>query len=331
MSASTPQNDAGIADYLRVVWKRRTVVALFFAAGTLISAASTLFMTDIYRASAVITPVGGKDTGGSEMSMVAQQLGGLSGITFPASRPSSEIISLLNSNILREKVIESHNLLPVLFSDSWDGERMRWKDVQKGGLSGQINKVFSTQAAGASDAVNSGPTLWDGLRELDGIVKVSASAKDNTIAIYAEHRDPAFASRLIELFLSTLNHHMSGEAKRVAQTNKRYLLEQLGASNDPFIRQKIYNLIAQQIEVYMMSEVKENFAFKVIDPPRVPDRRLRPAKTRFVEAGAALALLCGIFAAFVIEFASILRGRKKVPAEDASTAELAVDEEAGGG
>ncbi|MBI2413387.1 MAG: hypothetical protein HYV24_09275 [Deltaproteobacteria bacterium] len=331
MSASAARNDGAIADYLRVVWKRRTIVALFLVAGTLISAASTLFMTDIYRATAVITPVAGKETGGSEMSMVAQQIGGLSGITFPASRPSSEIISLLNSNILREKVIESHNLLPVLFSDRWDGERMIWKDGQNGGLSAQIKRFFFTRPAASIDAKDSGPTLWDGLRELDGIVKISASAKDNTIAIYAEHRDPAFASRLIEILLSTLNQHMSGEARRVAQTNKRYLMEQLGASNDPLIRQKIYNLIAQQIEVYMMSEVKENFAFKVIDPPRTPDRRVRPGKTRFVEAGAALALIGGIFAAFVLEFVSILRGRKKEPAEDASTAEFAVDEETGGG
>lgn len=331
MSASAARNDGAIADYLRVVWKRRTIVALFFVAGTLISAACTLFMTDIYRASAVITPVAGKETGGSEMSMVAQQIGGLSGITFPASRPSSEIISLLNSNILREKVIETHALLPVLFIDNWDGERKRWKDGQNGGLSGQIKRFFSTRPAPTIDAKDSGPSLWDGLRELDGIVKISASAKDNTIAIYAEHRDPAFASRLIEILLSTLNQHMSGEARRVAQTNKRYLMEQLGASNDPLIRQKIYNLIAQQIEVYMMSEVKENFAFKVIDPPRVPDRRVRPGKTRFVEAGAALALLGGIFAAFVLEFVSILRSRKKEPAEDATTAEFAVDEESGGG
>ncbi|MBI4948562.1 MAG: hypothetical protein HY955_00255 [Deltaproteobacteria bacterium] len=315
--------------YLLIIWKWRMYAALFFAAGTISAATGTFFMTDIYRASAVITPVAGRETGGSEMSMVAQQLGGISGITFPASRPSSEIIGLLNSNILREKVIETHNLLPLLFSDNWDAEMKGWKQAPDNGLTGRMKRLFIAGPAEASGGSNRGPSLWDGLRELDNIVTVSASAKDNTIAIYAEHRDPAFASRVIELLLSTLNLHMSGEAKRVAQTNKRYLVEQLGAANDPFIRQKIYNLIAQQIEVYMMSEVKENFAFKVIDPPRVPDRRVRPGKARIVEAGAALSLLAGVLAAFVLEFVSLLMASQKAVEGDGSVPELAVDEETG--
>lgn len=329
MSATGTQKEAGVMAYLLIIWKWRMYVALFFAAGTLISSIGTFFMTDIYRASAVITPVAGRETVGGEMSMVAQQLGGISGITFPASRPSSEIIGLLNSNILREKVIDTHNLLPLLFSDNWDARTQGWKQVLDNGLTGRMKRFFIAGPAEASGVSNSGPSLWDGLRELDNIVKVSASAKDNTIAIYAEHRDPAFASRVIELLLSTLNLHMSGEAKRVAQTNKRYLVEQLGAANDPFIRQKIYNLIAQQIEVYMMSEVKENFAFKVIDPPRVPDRRVGPGKARFVMACAALSLLAGVSAAFVLEFASILMARQKAAEGDGSVSELAADEETG--
>ena len=329
MSATGTQKEAGVMAYLLIIWKWRMYVALFLAAGTIFSAIGTFFMTDIYRASAVITPAAGRETGGGEMSMVAQQLGGISGITFPASRPSSEIIGLLNSNILREKVIETHNLLPLLFSDNWDAEMKGWKQVPDNGLTGRIKRLFIASPAEAYGGSNRGPSLWDGLRELDNIVKVSASAKDNTIAIYAEHRDPAFASRVIEILLSTLNLHMSGEAKRVAQTNKRYLVEQLGAANDPFIRQKIYNLIAQQIEVYMMSEVKENFAFKVIDPPRVPDRRVRPGKARIVEAGAALSLLAGVLAAFVLEFASLLMASQKAAEGDGSVSELAVDEETG--
>ncbi len=42
-------------------------------------------------------------------------MGGLIGL--PESASSSEIMLLLNSNILREKIIKEYNLMPVLFSD----------------------------------------------------------------------------------------------------------------------------------------------------------------------------------------------------------------------
>jgi len=67
------------------------------------------------------------------------------------------------------------------------------------------------------------------------------------------------ASKIVEYYLATLTNYMSSETKRVANTNRKYLEEQLVNTSDPFIKQKIYNLIAQQIETAMMAEVKENF------------------------------------------------------------------------
>jgi hypothetical protein len=36
-------------------------------------------------------------------------------------------VTLLKSNILREKIITQYNLLPVLFSDQWDDNTKNWE------------------------------------------------------------------------------------------------------------------------------------------------------------------------------------------------------------
>ena len=48
----------------------------------------------------------------------------------------------------------------------------------------------------------------------------------------------------------------------------------------------------------MMAEVKENFAFKVLDPPRVPDQRIKPQRRRMVMRAFVASLFVGIFMAF---------------------------------
>ena len=113
---------------------------------------------------------------------------------------------------------------------------------------------------------------------------------------------------------------MSGEAKRVADTNRKHLEEQVEKTSDPFIRAKIYTLIAQHIETSAMAGAKENFTFKVLDPPRVPDRRTSPKRAMMVLAALVVSLFIGTFAAFGKECAEKLKKKTKDRVQDERSA-----------
>jgi len=51
-----------------------------------------------------------------------------------------------------------------------------------------------------------------------------------------------------------------------------------------------------------MAEVKENFAFKVIDPPLAPDKKIKPKRSQMVMLSLIVALFIGIFVAFFLEY-----------------------------
>jgi uncharacterized protein involved in exopolysaccharide biosynthesis len=106
---------------------------------------------------------------------------------------------------------------------------------------------------------------------------------------------------------------MSSEAKRVAAINKKYLEEQLPLNADPLIKQKIYTMIAQQVETAMMAEVKENFSFKVIDPPMVPDKKIKPKRAQMVVLSFVVSLFLAVFVVFALEYLeknNILKGKR---------------------
>ncbi|MDY7033780.1 MAG: Wzz/FepE/Etk N-terminal domain-containing protein [Thermodesulfobacteriota bacterium] len=298
-------------DYWQVIWKWKILIILIVVAGVLISGIKSLYQVDIYRSEAVIIPIEQGETGG--VSSLMQQLGGIPGMAMTGSS-SSEIVNILNSKILREKVIKRYNLLPVFFYEQWDKERNDWKrEKKKRGFKlnpfALIRKLIHKikpdppRNPGKIEKGKSGsPTMWDGLRALNSITGVSKNVRDNTVRISIEFYDPEMAAKIVHYFLDTLIHYMTNEAKRVATINKKYLEQQLAKTSDPLIRQKVYNLIAQQIEAAMMSEVKENFAFKLIDPPRVPDRKVKPNRQRAVMMGFAVSLFFGILLAYFLEY-----------------------------
>jgi uncharacterized protein involved in exopolysaccharide biosynthesis len=286
--------EAGIFLYWRIIKKRRKFIGIFISAVVILTMIVSFSLPNIYGASAIIVPVSSKDTGSSGIAAsLLQQVGGLPGISAPESASSTEIVTLLKSNILREKVITNNDLMPALFPDKWDNKNKKWRAE---GLT--LNPFIKSNPANKGRI----PNTWDGLRKLDKTVTVMSNIKDKTIVISAESENPALAAQIVGYFLSALNEHMSSEAKRVAMTNRKYLEEQLLQTADPFIRQKIYNMIAQQIETSMMAEVKENFAFKIIDPPKVPDKKIKPQRFLMVMISLVASLLLSVFFVFWMEY-----------------------------
>lgn len=289
-----------LIDYLHAIWKRKLLIIITVAASVLATAVYSLFMKDVYQAKAVISPITDKP-GGEGLAAMAQQFGGIAGIGLPTSASTSEIMNLLNSNVLRERVARKYRLLPVLFPEQWDEEKKAWKKAE-GGLSLNLSSEAMKRAKGAQAGASSdGPSMWDAIRMLEGVMSAKNNPASNTITLSAEFPDPELASALVNYFLVELVEHMSEESKKMAGANARYLENLLKTTADPIIRQKVYNLLTQQIEISMMAEMKENFAFKVIDPSRPPDVRIRPKKKHIVFLSLVISMFASVILALFIE------------------------------
>jgi uncharacterized protein involved in exopolysaccharide biosynthesis len=126
------------------------------------------------------------------------------------------------------------------------------------------------------------PDIMDGIRALNEIINVNYNMKEDIITLTVNFPDAEMAAKIANSYITALNDHMSLEAKRIAITNREYLEKQLQETNDNLVQQKIYNLIAEKIETMMMAEVKEGFAFKVLDPPMTPDKKSKPKRSQMV-------------------------------------------------
>jgi uncharacterized protein involved in exopolysaccharide biosynthesis len=298
--ARLDKDERSLLDYWQVIWKGKALIILIVMIIVVSTAILSLFMTNIYQATAVIIPVAKQEKEG-----LVSQLTSQFGIATPGSWPGLEVVSILTSNILREKVIQKYNLLPVLFHEDWDEEKKMWKKEE--GIFPWLRKLLRSitpeNTKGGKRKEGTGPEISDGVRKLKEIVRVKNNLKkENTITITVRYHDPEMAAKIVDYFLATLLDRMTSETKRVALVNMKYLEEQVVKYPDPFIKQKIFSLILEQVETSMMAEVKENFAFKVVDPPREPDRKVWPIRGLIVMLSFVASLFIGILAVFSKEY-----------------------------
>ena len=314
------EDEINLLDYWRVIWKRKVFITLVVFFTVLTTAIFSILQIDIFRATAVITPISSESGGVSSLSILSQQFGGIPGISLPSSASTTEIVNLLKSNMIREKMIEKYNLMPVLFYERWDEQNKEWKRAAEGGFSlnpagwlkRMVKGIFTEKKAIAVNSPsgnNGAPSMWDGIRMLQGIIDVSNAVKSNTITVSVDFPDPEMAAKMVNYLLAALTEHMSSEAKMAANAKKSYLEGQLRSTADPLIRQKIYSLISQQIEAAMMSELKEKLVFKIIDPPKAPDRKVKPKRSTKVMLSFVASLFAGVFLAFFLEYIKNMRSK----------------------
>src|SRR3972149_78644 len=120
-----------IAHYINILRRRALLIAVLSIAGLVLAFAGSLFLEDRFLAKAVISPV--KEGGGASagLSVLVQQLESVPGMSLSSPSSAPEILALLNSNMLRKKVIERYDLLPVIFSERWDSEKKNWAEQEE--------------------------------------------------------------------------------------------------------------------------------------------------------------------------------------------------------
>jgi uncharacterized protein involved in exopolysaccharide biosynthesis len=315
------EDEIDLLEYWRIIWKRKIMISILTFIIVITAAVGSLFMTDIYEARAVITPVSSTQGSASSLSSLASQFGGIASLAgISCWFLVYEIINYLNSKALREKVIVKYDLLPLLLSDKWDKEKKAWRGpglIEKAlnVLRSSIKAIKPEKTQKGEGVDDSVPTVWDGLRMLqEEVLVITSDDKNNAITISVNIDDPQNAAKIASYFVTSLTDHMSGESKRVAEANKKHLEEQLAKAADPIIRQKIYTLLSQQVETSLMSEVKENFAFKVIDPPKAPDKKIKPRRGLIVALSFVMSIFIGVMLAFILD----IIGRNRANLQGAS-------------
>jgi uncharacterized protein involved in exopolysaccharide biosynthesis len=237
-------------------WK---IIALSLGLGV-ITLLGLFLMPDLYKAMAVITPAEADENQTSAFGTLAAfgiSVGGLAKV--------EDLEALFKSNDLTVRIFHKYNLWPIVLPDDYDKEKGKLKV-------GWMDRVFKGKPEYKE------PTDWDAIRVADDRLKVSVKKKGGALSVSFESPSPEGSANIVEYYLREGKNRLQEEAFERANKNKKFIEEQIGKTVDALTRDRLYSLYGQEVEKEMLARNREQFGFKIIDSPRVPDRKSNPQR-----------------------------------------------------
>jgi len=275
------EDEINLLDLLLVLIRHKWLIFwLVFLTGVAAVTAS-LLMTNIYRSEATITPR--EEEKGGALSLPS--LGGLGGMVagelgLGGGGSLQKLEVVLGSRDLTLRIINTYELMPVIFADDWDAGQKKWKTDQP-------------------------KTVQDGLKKImSDLLKISVDSGKNIIKIGFEHRRPSTARDIVYHYLKEASEMLREEVIRDAGENRRFFTEQLNQTADPLLKEKIYALLAKEIEKETFARAQKYYSFQVLDPPIVPDpdKKVKPRRALICVLAVVVAFFMAVFLSFLVEF-----------------------------
>jgi len=284
IDAESSDDDLSVIKFLKIVHSYRYLVIGTAVAVLTMSVVIALLMTPIYRAEILLATVEENPSAGALGSLVDQfgGLAALAGAGMPATTGLGyEALATLGSRGFIEAFIRDYDQLPVLFEELWDPDNQQWD----------------------TDVPEEAPTLSDGyLVFSEEIMKVSENKTTGLVTLAIEWKDRELAAEWANRLVQLVNERLRTRAIEEADRSIRYLNQELEKTSVLELQQAIYRLIENHIRTRTLANVREEFAFKVIDPalPLDPDKFIRPNRGFIIGIGLILGLMVGVFSAFFV-------------------------------
>jgi len=287
---SEPVNDLRNPAYedetdLREIWqvlvkyKRMIFSSVFVAA--LLAAGISMMLPNIYRAEVLLVPVRSEDAKGGGMAAALGNFGGLAslaGISLGRGGSTEENLAVLKSREFLWKFVQENKLMPILFEDEWDGARNKWEEDDPEDQPGKMDvaRLF-----------------------YEDVLNVGADKKSSLVTVSLDWTDPKLAAVWVDRLVAQLNQHLRLQAIALSENNLKYLNEELARTQVEEMRKTLFDLIGQEQKNAMLANAQREFAFRVLDPAVVPDKKIKPKRAIIILLAALLAGFAAVMIAFI--------------------------------
>jgi uncharacterized protein involved in exopolysaccharide biosynthesis len=282
------EDEINLLDLFIVLLRHKVMILSVVLLAGVAAVAISLQMTNIYRSEATIAPTTEEKTGGGLAAlggfgaMIASEVG----IGGSGSLEQFEVV--LKSRELTKIIIDRYNLMPVIFEEDWDAENKQWKNKEK----------------------KKQPNFEDAYKAMHAMLKVTADKKKNVLTAGFEFKDPLMARTILNYYIVGMSDFLRRQILEDASAQQVHLSQQLSKTTDPLLKNRLYELIAKQIEKETLAKVQKYYSFNVIDPPYVPERKFKPKRAQICMISVVVAFFISIFLAFFMEYVSNLKTRE---------------------
>lgn len=297
-----------IKEIIRILWAKKYLVSSITTFFAIFSVIYALSLPNIYTSSAMLAPSSSNESLSSKLSAFSS-LAGIAGVNLPAGQAtkSQEAIQRMRSQeFFTDFILPNIKLEDLLAAEKWD---------QKTNTIKYNNDIFdsknSTWVRKVSLPKKTIPSSQEAYLEYIKLLDVAENKLTTFIRISIKHKSPYLAKEWLDLIINKINSSMRSEDERLAKNSINYLNDYSKSTNVQSLIGAIANLQELQLQTLMISSSTEDYVFKILDSPIVPELKSDPKRSIICILITIIGGIFSVIIALTIHFYKQINQHKK--------------------
>jgi len=295
LTTDTKRQEISLSELFGAIYQGKLTIILGTVLFAALSVAVALYLPNFYKSKATLI-INTEST--SKLASLAGNLSGLAGmagINLGSGQESTNPLiakELVTSQAFILKFIDKHKLLvPIMATKEWDMpsdslilDESRYDDSRQIWLFGE-NPTKETR-----------PKREDIVKEFKDIMRLTEDSKTGVITMSAEFYSPKLAQQWLTWFIEEINETIRQYDIEQSTKSINYLNGLIEETKNTHFIQTFNTLIEEQSKKLMLSKVREDYVFKLIDPPSLPEKKSKPLRAIICVIGTILGgLIMSVF------------------------------------
>lgn len=271
-------NEIDLKEMFTAVWQGKWIIIVVTTLFTLASIFYTLSLPNIYKSEVLLAPVA-KDS----RVNIPGQLGGLAalaGVELGSAGGSETNIALeiLKSREFISRFIKKNDLLiPIMAAEGWNRE----SDTLT--IDSDIyNLNDNTWVRDVSPPFDPKPSGQEAYIEFMELLSVIENKDTGFIKVSVQYYSPILAMQWVSDLVTDINEEMRNRMISEANLSLKYLNKEIKRTTLSEARSMMFTLIEEQTKNLMLANIREQYVFKVVDPPFYPELKHSPNRAMIV-------------------------------------------------
>jgi uncharacterized protein involved in exopolysaccharide biosynthesis len=292
-------DEIDLRELFAVIWSGKIIIAAVTFLFAVVAIFYTLSVPDIYASEVTLTPA---DDSGNNLTGQLGGIAALAGVSFgsQAVNKTEIIIEIMKSRDFIARFIRKERIeVTLMAAHGWD------KKNNKIIINPEVYDISkNVWMSGNTGDNKSEPSIQEMTDSFRNLMQINTDKLSGVVRVSFKHYSPYFAKSTLDNFIDVLNNEMRNRDLAEAEKSIKYLNEQLKKTDVSDFRLTIFSLIEEQTKKAMLANVRDDYAFKVIDPAVVPETKSEPKRLVLVVSSMLIGFFLAIVFVLVFSFAS---------------------------
>ena len=145
------------------------------------------------------------------------------------------------------------------------------------------------------------PSNQEAFREYKKIISVTEDKKTKYVTLSIRHKSPYVAQNWVSIIVDNINESMRKETKDISDQSITFLNEKYEETSVNDLRKAIAELIDAQMQKLMFASVRNDYVYKTIESPLVPELKSSPNRAVICIVGTLIGFFLSIFLVLIMQ------------------------------